>query len=65
MIRQCRCARYGMSTNLCKLPPVQVVAGIIFEDENVIDLVLVPDPTRHAEQEKKKVDQEVSSVDLQ
>jgi len=49
MIRQCRCARYGMSTNLRKLPPVQVVAGIIFEDKDVVDLVLVPGPTRQSE----------------
>ena len=49
MIRQCQRARDGMSTDFRKLPPVQVVAGIIFEDENVIDLVLVPGPTRQSE----------------
>jgi hypothetical protein len=26
-----------------KLPPVKVVAGIIFKHKNVVDLVLVPD----------------------
>jgi hypothetical protein len=46
------------------LPPIQMVAGIIFENENVVDLVLVPNTTRQTKQEKKEVDKEITGVDL-
>ena len=32
-------------TDLRELPPIQIVAGIILEDENVIDFGLVPHST--------------------
>jgi hypothetical protein len=38
-----------MDTHLRELPPVQVVAGIILENENIVDLVLMPDSTRQTE----------------
>jgi 3D (Asp-Asp-Asp) domain-containing protein len=49
---------------LRKLPPVEVVAGIVLEDENVVDLGFVPHTTRQAEEEKEKVDKKVAAVDL-
>jgi hypothetical protein len=41
-----------------------MVAGIIFENENVVDLVLVPHATCQTEQEQKKVNEEISGVEL-
>jgi hypothetical protein len=64
MVRQSQHTRYVMGTDLRELPPVQVMAGIIFEDEDVVDFVLVPGSTRQSEQEKKEIDEEVTSVYL-
>jgi hypothetical protein len=47
-----------------KLPPVQVVAGIILEDENVVDLGLVPHAARQTKEEKKEIHEKVSAVYL-
>jgi hypothetical protein len=41
------------------------MASIIFEDEDVVDLGLVPDATCQAEEKKEKVGQEVAGVQLQ
>ena len=49
---------------LRKLPPVEMVAGIVLEDENVVDLCFVPHATRQAEEEKEKTDKKVAAVDL-
>jgi hypothetical protein len=38
------------------------MASIIFENEDVVDLGLVPDATCQAEEEKEKVGQEVAGV---
>ena len=46
------------------MPPVEVVAGIIFEDENIIDLGLMPYAASQAEYKKEHVGEEVSSIDL-
>jgi hypothetical protein len=46
------------------LPPVQVVAGIIFENEDIVYLVFVPNTAGQTKQEKKEVDKEVTSVEL-
>jgi hypothetical protein len=51
-------------TYLSELPPVEEMAGIVFEDENVIDLGLVPDATCQAEEEEKKVGQKVAGIYL-
>lgn len=52
------------NTHLGKLSPVQVMSGIIFEDENIINLGLVPNTTGQAEKKKKQVNQKVSGIEL-
>jgi len=39
-------------TYFSKLPPVKEMAGIVLEDKNIVDLVLVPYATRQAEQKE-------------
>lgn len=41
-----------------------MVAGIIFENKNVVDLVVVPDAAGQTEKKGEEVDEEVSGVDL-
>jgi hypothetical protein len=40
----------GNNTHFSKLPPVEKMAGIIFENENIIDLGLMPDTTCETEE---------------
>lgn len=42
-----------------------MVAGIIFEDKNIVDLVLVPDTAREAEEKGEEVDEEISTINLE
>jgi hypothetical protein len=37
-------------THLSKLPPIEKMAGIIFEDENIVDLSLMPNTTCETEE---------------
>ena len=41
-----------------------MVAGIIFEDENVVDLVLMPDAACQTEAKNQKVDKKVPGIYL-
>lgn len=51
-------------TNLGKLPPVQKVTGIIFEDKDKVDLVLMPHSASKREEDDQKVDEEEASIYL-
>jgi hypothetical protein len=51
-------------TYLSKLPPIQKVTGIIFEDEDEVDLVFVPYATSEGEKKDQKVDEKEPSIDL-
>ena len=51
-------------TYLGKLPPVQEVTGVVFEDKDKVDLVLMPYTTCESEQNDEKVDEEEAGVDL-
>ena len=51
-------------TYLSKLPPVQKVTGIIFEDKDEVDLVFVPYATSKGEKKDQEVGEEEPSIDL-
>lgn len=53
-----------MCVYFTKLPPVQKVAGIILENENIINFVFVPDSAHQTEQKQKSVHEEVTSIYL-
>lgn len=59
-----RTTHTGKRTDLGKLPPIEEVAGIVFEDKDVVDLVLMPDTARQAEEEEKEVDEEIPGINL-
>jgi hypothetical protein len=40
------------------------MAGIIFENENIIDLGIVPDTTCKTEEKKEKVCEKITCIDL-
>jgi hypothetical protein len=46
------------------LPPIEKMAGIIFENENIIDLGIVPDTTCKTEKKKEKVCEKITCIDL-
>ena len=51
-------------TYLSKLPPVQKVTGIIFEDKDEVDLVFMPYTTGEREEKYQEVDKKKASIDL-
>jgi hypothetical protein len=46
------------------LPPIEKVAGIVLEDENIVDFGLVPNTARKTEEYQKEIGKEISCIDL-
>jgi hypothetical protein len=51
-------------TYLKELPPIKEMTGIVLENKNVIDLMIMPDSTVEAKQNKQEVHQQVAGIYL-
>lgn len=51
-------------TYLGKLPPIQEVTGIIFENEDKVNFRVMPHSASKREEQNKKIGEEVTSVNL-